>query len=113
DSRIQVRGHDEFAELTETINSMLDRLQLALEQQSQLLDDVGHELRTPITIIRGHLELVDPNDPEDDAQTRDIGLDELQRMSLLVNDLVTLAQSNTTDFIRPQPTDLGILMHDT
>ena len=112
DSRIQVRGHDEFAELTETINSMLDRLQLALEQQSQLLDDVGHELRTPITIIRGHLELVDPNDPEDVAQTRDIGLDELQRMSLLVNDLVTLAQSNTTDFIQPKPTDIGEFMHD-
>ncbi|WP_022869834.1 sensor histidine kinase [Yaniella halotolerans] len=112
DSRIQVRGHDEFAELTETINNMLDRLQLALEQQSQLLDDVGHELRTPITIIRGHLELMDSNDPEDVAQTRDIGLDELQRMSLLVNDLVTLAQSNTTDFIRPAPTDIGELMHD-
>lgn len=112
DSRIQARGHDEFAELTETINNMLDRLQLALEQQSQLLDDVGHELRTPITIIRGHLELMDSHDPDDVAQTRDIGLDELQRMSLLVNDLVTLAQSNTTDFIRPQPTDIGDLMHD-
>src|SRR5699024_12781604 len=49
---------------------------------------------------------------DDVAQTRDIGLDELQRMSLYVNDLVTLAQSNTTDFIRPQPTDIGDLMHD-
>src|SRR5699024_5336192 len=46
DSRIPARGHDEFAQLTETINDMLDRLQLSLEQQKQLLDDVGHELRT-------------------------------------------------------------------
>ena len=112
DSRIQVRGHDEFAELTETINEMLDRLQQALEQQKQLLNDVGHEMRTPITIIRGHLELMDANDPADVNQTRDIGLDELQRMSLLVNDLVTLAQSNRTDFIRPEPVDIAALMED-
>lgn len=112
DSRIQARGQDEFAELTETVNNMLDRLQQALEQQRQLLDDVGHELRTPITIIRGHLELMDADDPQDIKQTRDIGLDELHRMSLLVNDLVTLAQSNTTDFIRPEPVDIGPLMQD-
>jgi len=112
DSRIQARGHDEFAELTETINNMLDRLQLALQQQRQLLDDVGHELRTPITIIRGHLELIDADDPDDVRQTQEIGLDELQRMSLLVGDLVTLAQSNRTDFIRPAPTDIASLMQD-
>src|SRR5699024_4730010 len=106
DSRIQARGHDEFAELTETINDMLDRLQLALEQQKQLLDDVGHELRTPITIIRGHLEVMDDTDPVDVRQTKDIAIDELHRMSLLVNDLVTLAQSNSTDFISTKPTDI-------
>lgn len=112
DSRIQARGHDEFAELTETINNMLDRLQQALEQQRQLLDDVGHELRTPITIIRGHLELMDLDDLDDVRQTQDIGLDELHRMSLLVSDLVTLAQSNRTDFVQPAPTDIDALMRD-
>src|SRR5699024_12527728 len=110
---IQVRGHDEFAELTVTINEMLDRLQQALEQQKQLLDHVGPELRTPITIVRGHLELMDANDPQDVNEARDIGLDELQRMSLLVNDLVVLAQSDRTDFIRPTPVDIADLMHDT
>lgn len=112
DTRIQARGHDEFAELTETINEMLDRLQQALEQQKQLLDDVGHELRTPITIVRGHLELMDAHDPEDVNDTRDIGIDELDRMSLLVNDLVVLAQSNRTDFIQPRPVDIAALMND-
>lgn len=112
DTRIPARGHDEFAELTDTINEMLDRLQQALEQQRQLLDDVGHELRTPITIVRGHLEVMDTNDPADVVETRDIGLDELDRMSLLVNDLVVLAQSNRTDFIQPQPVDIAALVHD-
>lgn len=112
DSRIQARGQDEFAELTDTINDMLDRLQQSLEQQKQLMDDVGHELRTPITIVNGHLELMDAQDPDDVEQTRDIGLDELHRMSLLVNDLVTLAQSNRTDFIQAQPTDISVLLQD-
>ena len=56
--------------LTVTVNEMLDRLDGALSAQRQLLDDVGHELRTPVTIINGHLELMDPNDLKDVAQSR-------------------------------------------
>ena len=93
-ARIDVTGRDEFADLTSTINQMLDRLENALTAQRQLLDDVGHELRTPVTIIRGHLELMDSHDVDDVEQSKDIALDELERMSLLINDLVT----------RPRPT---------
>ncbi len=42
---------------------MLDRLSSSFDAQRQMLDDAGHELRTPITIVRGHLELVDVDDP--------------------------------------------------
>jgi two-component system OmpR family sensor kinase len=110
--RIEVSGNDEFAELTVTVNEMLDRLDGALSAQRQLLDDVGHELRTPVTIINGHLELMDPNDPEDVAQSRDIAVDELRRMSLLINDLVTLAKSNRTDFLQVKPVEVGKLLDD-
>ncbi len=111
-SRIEVTGHDEFAELTVTINEMLDRLEAALQSQRQLLDDVGHELRTPVTIIRGHLELMDVQDAEDVAQTREISLDELKRMSLLINDLVTLAGANQADFVVSRPCEVGALLDD-
>ncbi|MFJ2621232.1 sensor histidine kinase [Glutamicibacter sp. NPDC087344] len=111
-SRIEVTGHDEFAELTVTINEMLDRLEEALNSQRQLLDDVGHELRTPVTIIRGHLELMDVKDPEDVSQTKDIALDELKRMSLLINDLMTLAGANRSDFLNSKPTDVGALLDE-
>jgi two-component system OmpR family sensor kinase len=57
--RIPVAGGDDVSELTITVNEMLDRLQTSLEGQRQLLDDVGHELKTPITIVRGQLELLD------------------------------------------------------
>ena len=111
-TRIEVSGRDEFAELTVTVNEMLDRLQNAMESQRQLLDDVGHELRTPVTIIRGHLELMDSSDPEDVEQSKEIALDELNRMSLLINDLVTLATANRADFLSSQPTEIGPLLDD-
>ncbi|WP_417234927.1 sensor histidine kinase [Arthrobacter sp.] len=110
--RIEVTGTDEFADLTTTINAMLDRLEGALDSQRQLLDDVGHELRTPVTIVRGHLEVMDARDPEDVEQAREISLDELGRMSLLINDLVTLATSNRPDFIVPRPIDIDVLLDE-
>ena len=56
--RIPVRGHDDIAALAETFNAMLDRLERAFAAQREFVDDAGHELRTPITIVRGHLELM-------------------------------------------------------
>jgi len=56
--RITVAGTDEVAELADTFNRMLDRLDEAFATQRQFVDDAGHELRTPITIIRGQLELM-------------------------------------------------------
>jgi two-component system OmpR family sensor kinase len=110
--RIKVVGRDDLAELTMTVNAMLDRVENAMVSQRQLLDDVGHELRTPVTIVQGHLELMDPLDPEDVNQSRDIALAELDRMSFLINDLVTLANSNRVDFVQPAATNIGTLLDD-
>ncbi len=110
--RVEIVGNDEFAHLAGTINEMLDRLETALSTQRQLLDDVGHELRTPTTIISGHLQLMEPEDPEDVRASREIALDELNRMSLLIEDLVTLAKSNRPDFAIPKPTPVGILLDE-
>lgn len=52
DQRIAVAGSDEVADLGRTFNDMLDRLQDALGAQRRMLDDAGHGLRTPITVIR-------------------------------------------------------------
>lgn len=112
-SRVPVRGKDELAGLTSTINRMLDRVQRSVEGQQRLLDDVGHELRTPITVVRGHLELVDPADPDDVTQTRDLAIDELDRMGGLVNDLLVLAKAGQTDFVTPRWSDLASLTDQT
>jgi signal transduction histidine kinase len=106
--RIEVHGRDEIAALAETFNAMLDRLQRAFGSQRQFLDDAGHELRTPITIIRGHLELLE-DDPEQRRETLDLVLDELDRMSRMVNELILLAKAERPDFLRRAPVDVASL----
>jgi signal transduction histidine kinase len=111
--RIPVRGTDDLSALGVTVNHMLDRLETAVSAQRELLDDVGHELRTPLTIIRGHLELLDPADAADVATTRDLLLDETDRMGRLVDDLLTLAKAEQPEFLRPAPTDVARLTDET
>ena len=104
--RIEVRGDDELAELGLTFNAMLDRVEAAFSSQRNLIRDVGHELRTPITIIRGHLELLD-DDPAEREETVELVTDELDRMARLVDDLLTLARAERSDFIQPVTIRLG------
>lgn len=104
--RIPAEGDDEIADLGRTFNGMLDRLEEAFDTQRRFVDDAGHELRTPITVIRGHLELMG-DDPADRAQTIEVVTDELDRMSRIVDDLLLLAKSEQADFVDPHPMDLG------
>ncbi|RKT36483.1 signal transduction histidine kinase [Microbacterium sp. AG1240] len=90
-ARITTDGTDEISDLGRTMNSMLDRLEGSVDVQRQLLDDVRHELKTPITIVRGHLEMMDASDPADVANAREIGISELDRMTRLVDDIDLLA----------------------
>ena len=108
--RIDVTGSDDVSELAVTVNGMLDRLDSALTGQRQLLDDVGHELKTPITIVRGHLELLDPTRPDDVAATRALALDELDRMNGLVRDISDLAQAHRPLRLAIETTDVSALL---
>ncbi len=76
----------------------LDALDGAFDTQRRLLDDVRHELKTPITIVRGHLEVMNPNDPEDAAAIRDLGMAELDRMTRLIGDIDLLAAVESDSF---------------
>ena len=108
-TRVPVKGRDDLTALAAAVNRMLDRVQTSVEAQRNLLDDVGHELRTPIAVVRGHLELTDPADPEDVRQTQLLALDELDRMGMLVGDLILLAKSVQSDFVTPVDTDVAEL----
>ncbi len=96
--RIDV-GDDDVSGLASTFNRMLDRLEEAFRAEQRFVDDAGHELRTPITIIRGHLELMD-EDPTSRAATMQIVNQELDRMSRIVTDLLALAKADRPDFVK-------------
>ncbi|MFC7496044.1 MULTISPECIES: sensor histidine kinase [unclassified Nocardioides] len=110
--RLPVTGNDDITALTRTFNGMLDRLEAAFIGQRQFLDDAGHELKTPLTVLRGHLELVDPDNPTEVAETRLLLLDEIDRMSRLVGDLILLAKSDRPDFLQLRQVDLDGLTND-
>lgn len=109
DQRITVPGNDDIAALARTFNQMLDRLQDAFAGQRQFLDDASHELRTPITVIRGHLELLS-EDPEERARSLALVLDELHRMNRLVDELMLLATARHPDFLELSEVDVTDLV---
>ena len=110
-ARIPVVGHDDISALTETVNEMLGRLDRAMTSQRQLLDDVRHELKTPITIVRGHLELLDASNLDDVEATRALAIDELDRMNRLVDDIESLAETQRMTLART-PVDVSDLTAD-
>jgi signal transduction histidine kinase len=106
--RIPLTSKDEVSQVAATFNDMLDRLESAFTTQRQFIDDAGHELRTPITVIRGHLEVLG-DDPEERRETMALVLDELDRMGRIVNDLLLLAKTREPDFLDLQTVDIGAL----
>lgn len=109
--RIQLSGHDELAELARTFNSMLDRLENAFASQQRFLDDAGHELKTPITIVRGHLELLE-DDPQERAETVALVTDELDRMNRMVSELLLLAKAQRPDFLHLETVEISDLFDE-
>jgi signal transduction histidine kinase len=82
-----------------------------LAQQKRFLHDVTHELRTPVTIARGHLEVLRRLDGEP-AQEIEVALDELGRIEHILDRLLLLAKSKQPDFIVPSDLELEPFLED-
>jgi len=109
--RIPVDGSDDVSRLTATVNGMLDRIGDGIEQQRALLADLRHQLRAPLTLVRGHLELVDANDPADVAATRRIAIDEVDRMTRMIEELARLVELGLPGASR-STVDTGVLLRE-
>lgn len=97
----QPRGRDEIALLGATLNRLLDRIEAFVTRERMFLDDASHEFRTPLTVLRGELELAaDEPDPELVRQGVLVALSEAERLSALAEDLLVLARERGDD----QPT---------
>jgi two-component system, OmpR family, sensor kinase len=95
--RIDSRPADaeELRTLAEAFNHMLDRLDRAFAQQRRFVSDASHELRSPLTAIRGQLEVLARNDSpsaEDVRRVEAMTVKEMRRVERLVDDLLALAR---------------------
>ncbi|MBX3285215.1 MAG: HAMP domain-containing protein [Actinobacteria bacterium] len=100
----EIAGSDELAVLARTLNSMLDRIGDAVAHERTFIDDAAHELRTPLAILRGELELAALDVTDHDAVEESLGgaLAETDRLVALTTDLLILARSDAGQ-LEPQP----------
>ncbi len=94
DTRIDVIGHDEVAELSVAFNHMADELDLLEKKRNQFMSDVSHELRSPMMSILGFVEGVRSGSVPEDKRDYylDIAADEIKRLSRLVADLLDVSR---------------------
>jgi two-component system sensor histidine kinase BaeS len=104
---LPAQGTTELAALTTAFNQMVEQLTISREAERNFLLSVSHELKTPLTAIRGYAEgLADGAFDPDDA-ARVIGL-EAGRLERLVRDLLDLARMHRSEFaVRREPVDLA------
>jgi two-component system sensor histidine kinase BaeS len=90
-TRLEIRSNDEFGEVARAFNDMTDQLSRTEEARRHLVADVAHELRIPLTVIRGQLELIQEGvKPAEPATLLPIQ-DEVMRLTRLVQDLHQLS----------------------
>jgi signal transduction histidine kinase len=82
-----------------------------LERQEHFLHDASHELRTPVTIARGHLEVQRRTDGNG-ATAVDVALDELTRIEQILDRLLLLAKADQPDFVVLEEVDLEPFLED-
>ena len=95
--RLPLRGtNDELDLLSQTLNSMFDRIEVAYGRVMQFTADASHELRTPVAVIRANAEFLLMERPDEERTSRGISdiLKESELMTRLIGDLLTLARAD-------------------
>ncbi len=111
--RVHEHGPPPMRALAKSFNTMTERLQNADRVRRDLMSDIAHELRTPLSVLQGRIEgLLDGVYPREDAQLSQL-LEETHLLSRLVDDLRTLALSDAGALpLQKEPTDLAALARD-
>ena len=87
---------DEIDRLAQTLNEMMDRIEISTKSIREFSSDVSHELKTPLAIIRGEIDLAlrRSRSPETLTQTLQVIGGEVNEMIRLVDDLMLLVRSD-------------------
>ena len=100
DEKIDITGRkDELGRLAETFNAMIGRLKDAFQRINQFSIDVSHELKTPLTILKGETEVALRKEREKDDYQKLLlsNLEEIDRMSCIIDDLLLLSKADTKE----------------
>lgn len=113
DTRVRIRGSDEVGQLGKSFNDMADEINSLEQSRRTFVANVSHELRSPLTSMRGFLEAIEDGTipPEEQPHYLHIVITENKRMSDMVNDLLDLAriESGQTVF-KPERFDIHDLI---
>jgi signal transduction histidine kinase len=108
-------AEDNLGMTLQAINMLLDRQDEAMEHQRRFVGSVSHDIRTPLTIMRGDIEvaLVRDRTPAEYKQVLKSNLEEVERINILIEDLLTLARSDTGELgLRLRPVSISNLLND-
>jgi signal transduction histidine kinase len=115
-SRIPLpQNKDELHLLSNTINSLLDRIENAVVREKQFTSDASHELRTPLAVIKGTLEVLVRKErkPEEYKQKIEFCVQEVNRLNHLVDELLLLARfENQKQNLKLENVNLNSLVTD-
>ena len=113
-ARVGEHGPRDLRSVAHAFNAMSDALQASDDRRRQFLADVTHELRTPLSVIRGRAEgIIDGVYPGDAEHVSPV-LDAARTLELLIEDLRTLALAEAGGLtLHREPVDLGVLINET
>lgn len=101
DINLQVEGQDEISELTKSFNKMSKELKANEYLSKEFTRNFSHELKTPLSVIKGYAELMDPSisSPEEIEQYRGIIIKESERLSSLSRTMLQMSILDTTTIV--------------
>jgi two-component system OmpR family sensor kinase len=112
--RIDYKGDDEVGVLVEAFNHMLDRLERGFQRERQFVSDASHELRSPLTVLRGRIEQLADRAGDAKAVRGDAEelMREVRRMERLTDDMLTLAKAERGGLLQLRRVPLDDFVED-
>ncbi len=107
------RRRDEIGDLSASINEMAESLERSQSLERQFLMSISHDLRTPLTSIRGYGEAIADGTADDQQQAAEVIVSEAERLERLVSDLLDLARLDAREFtLEHRPVEVGVVAEE-
>ena len=112
--RIDYSGDDEVGVLADSFNHMMDRLEEGFRLQREFVSDASHELRSPLTVLRGRIEQLADNSVDRAAVEAEADelMKEVRRMERLTDDMLTLAKAERGGLVQPRRVPIDDFVED-